>query len=95
MAARATATTASTPVIVATPHRQRPQIATDRRSARAWCPPLRRQQVCIICCRVVGRVEIFSAHNSGQLVEVGRRFADIARTVAGGTAPCSPLNTTV
>ena len=42
-----------------------------------------------------GRVEIFSAHNSGQLVEVGRRFADIARTVAGGTAPCSPLNTTV
>ena len=42
-----------------------------------------------------GRVEIFSAHNSGQLVEVGRRFADIARTVAGGTAPGSPLNTTV
>jgi hypothetical protein len=34
-----------------------------------------------------GRVEIFSAHNSSQLVEVGRRFADIARTVAGGTAP--------
>jgi len=33
-----------------------------------------------------GRVEIFSAHNSSQLVEVGRRFADIARTVAGGTA---------
>ena len=36
-----------------------------------------------------GRVEIFSAHNSGQLVEVGRRFADIARTVAGGTAPAA------
>jgi hypothetical protein len=33
-----------------------------------------------------GRVEIFSAHNSSQRVEVGRRFADIARTVAGGTA---------
>ena len=26
-------------MIVATPHRQRPQIATDRRSARAWCTP--------------------------------------------------------
>lgn len=33
--------------------------------------------------------------NSGQLLEVGRRFADVARTVARGTAPSSPLNTTV
>jgi diacylglycerol O-acyltransferase len=33
--------------------------------------------------------------NSGQLAEAGRRFADIARTVARGTAPSSPLNTTV
>ncbi|MET0700206.1 MAG: wax ester/triacylglycerol synthase family O-acyltransferase [Mycobacterium sp.] len=33
--------------------------------------------------------------NSGQLVEAGRRFADVARTVARGTAPDSPLNTTV
>jgi diacylglycerol O-acyltransferase / wax synthase len=35
------------------------------------------------------------ATNSGQLLEVGRRAADIARTVARGTAPNSPLNTTV
>ena len=35
------------------------------------------------------------ATNSGQLVEVGRRFADMARTFARGTAPSSPLNTTV
>jgi diacylglycerol O-acyltransferase / wax synthase len=33
--------------------------------------------------------------NSAQLVELGRRFADVARTVARGTAPSSPLNTTV
>ena len=33
--------------------------------------------------------------NTGQLVEVGRRVADIARTAARGTAPSSPLNTTV
>jgi diacylglycerol O-acyltransferase len=33
--------------------------------------------------------------NTGQLVEVGRRVADVARTVARGTAPSSPLNTTV
>ncbi len=33
--------------------------------------------------------------NSGQLAEVGRRFADVARTVARGTAPSSPLNATV
>jgi diacylglycerol O-acyltransferase len=33
--------------------------------------------------------------SSGQLLEVGRRVADVARTVARGTAPSSPLNTTV
>jgi diacylglycerol O-acyltransferase len=35
------------------------------------------------------------ATNAGQLAEVGRRFVDLARTVARGTAPSSPLNTTV
>jgi diacylglycerol O-acyltransferase len=35
------------------------------------------------------------ATNAGQLVEVGRRVVDVARTVARGTAPNSPLNTTV
>jgi diacylglycerol O-acyltransferase / wax synthase len=35
------------------------------------------------------------ATNSGQLVEMGRRFADVARTFARGTAPSSPLNATV
>jgi diacylglycerol O-acyltransferase / wax synthase len=35
------------------------------------------------------------ATNTGQLIEVGRRVADVARTVARGTAPSSPLNTTV
>jgi diacylglycerol O-acyltransferase / wax synthase len=35
------------------------------------------------------------ATNTGQLLEVGRRAADVARTVARGTAPSSPLNTTV
>jgi diacylglycerol O-acyltransferase len=35
------------------------------------------------------------ATNSGQLLEAGRRVADVARTVARGTAPSSPLNTTV
>ena len=33
--------------------------------------------------------------NSGQLIEVGRRIADVAKTFARGTAPSSPLNTTV
>lgn len=33
--------------------------------------------------------------NSGQLVETGRKVLDIARTVARGTAPSSPLNATV
>jgi WS/DGAT/MGAT family acyltransferase len=35
------------------------------------------------------------ATNSGHLVEVGRRLLDVARTIARGTAPSSPLNTTV
>ncbi len=35
------------------------------------------------------------ATNAGQLVEVGRRVIDVARTVARGTAPNSPLNKTV
>lgn len=33
--------------------------------------------------------------NVGALVDAGRRIADVARTVARGTAPSSPLNTTV
>ena len=33
--------------------------------------------------------------SSEQFVEAGRRVADVARTVARGTAPSSPLNTTV
>ncbi len=48
---------------------------------RSWPP----------CARAV----IDVATNSGQLVDVGRRFADVARTVARGTAPSSPLNTKV
>jgi diacylglycerol O-acyltransferase / wax synthase len=36
-----------------------------------------------------------AATSTGALVEVGRRFADVARTFARGTAPNSPLNTTV
>ena len=35
------------------------------------------------------------ATNSGHLLEVGRRFADVARTAARGAAPSSPLNTRV
>ncbi len=35
------------------------------------------------------------ATNGGQLLDIGRRFVDVARTVARGTAPSSPLNTTV
>lgn len=33
--------------------------------------------------------------NTGELIHLGRRVADAARTVARGTAPSSPLNTTV
>ncbi|PRC45037.1 wax ester/triacylglycerol synthase family O-acyltransferase, partial [Mycobacterium sp. ITM-2017-0098] len=36
-----------------------------------------------------------AATNTGQLADLGRRAADVARTVARGTAPNSPLNTTV
>jgi diacylglycerol O-acyltransferase / wax synthase len=35
------------------------------------------------------------ATNSGQLLEAGRRVADVARTFARGSAPSSPLNTRV
>lgn len=35
------------------------------------------------------------ATNSGELAAAGRRVADVVRTVARGTAPSSPLNTTV
>ncbi|MGE2720941.1 WS/DGAT/MGAT family O-acyltransferase [Mycolicibacterium celeriflavum] len=35
------------------------------------------------------------ATNAGQLVNMGRRALEVARTVARGTAPSSPLNTTV
>ncbi len=35
------------------------------------------------------------ATNAGELVNMGRRFVEMARTVARGTAPSSPLNTTV
>jgi WS/DGAT/MGAT family acyltransferase len=35
------------------------------------------------------------ATNSGQLIDVGRRMFDVARTLARGTAPSSPLNTRV
>ncbi|MGV0791620.1 WS/DGAT/MGAT family O-acyltransferase [Mycolicibacterium sp. XJ1819] len=35
------------------------------------------------------------AASGGQLLDVGRRFVEVARTVARGTAPNSPLNTTV
>ncbi|UGT77274.1 wax ester/triacylglycerol synthase family O-acyltransferase [Mycolicibacterium smegmatis] len=35
------------------------------------------------------------ATNAGELAAVGRRIADTVRTVARGTAPSSPLNTTV
>ncbi|UUO00977.1 wax ester/triacylglycerol synthase family O-acyltransferase [Mycolicibacterium novocastrense] len=35
------------------------------------------------------------ATNAGQLVDMGRRALEVARTVARGTAPNSPLNTTV
>ncbi len=33
--------------------------------------------------------------STGALMDVGKRFADVARTVARGTAPSSPLNATV
>lgn len=49
-----------------------------------------RQQLAAVQSAVTGIVT-----NSDQLVDTGRRLADMARTVARGTAPSSPLNTRV
>ncbi len=49
-----------------------------------------RQQLAAVQSAVTGVVT-----NSGELVEAGRRFADVARRFARGTAPSSPLNATV
>ena len=49
-----------------------------------------RQQLAAVQSALTGMVT-----NSGQIVETGRRIAEFARTVARGTAPDSPLNTTV
>ncbi|OBJ57525.1 wax ester/triacylglycerol synthase family O-acyltransferase [Mycobacterium sp. 1423905.2] len=45
--------------------------------------------------QAVGTAVAGLATNYGQLVDTGRRFLDVARTVARGTAPSSPLNATV
>jgi diacylglycerol O-acyltransferase / wax synthase len=45
--------------------------------------------------RAVGAGVTALATNSGQLVEVGRRWFGLARTFALGSAPSSPLNATV
>jgi diacylglycerol O-acyltransferase / wax synthase len=45
--------------------------------------------------RAVGSAMAGVATNYGELLDVGRRAVDIARTVARGTAPSSPLNATV
>jgi diacylglycerol O-acyltransferase / wax synthase len=45
--------------------------------------------------KAVHRGLIDLATNSGQLVDAGRRMFDVARTLARGNAPRSPLNTTV
>ncbi|MBY0443465.1 MAG: wax ester/triacylglycerol synthase family O-acyltransferase [Mycobacteriaceae bacterium] len=42
--------------------------------------------------QAVGSTIVGLATNSGQVVEAGRRIVDVARTVARGTAPSSPLN---
>ena len=49
-----------------------------------------RQQFAAVQSAVTGALT-----SSEQFVEAGRRVADVARTVARGTAPSSPLNTTV
>lgn len=49
-----------------------------------------RQQLAAVQSAVTGVLT-----SSEQFVEAGRRVADVARTVARGTAPSSPLNTTV
>lgn len=45
--------------------------------------------------QAVGSATAGLVTNSGKLVDAGRRALDIARTVARGTAPSSPLNATV
>ena len=45
--------------------------------------------------QAVGSAITGMATNSGQLVDAGRRVVDVARTLARGTAPSSPFNTTV
>ncbi|MBW0015579.1 wax ester/triacylglycerol synthase family O-acyltransferase [Mycobacterium sp.] len=45
--------------------------------------------------RAVGSALAGVATNYGELLDAGRRFVDIARAVARGTAPSSPLNATV
>ncbi|BBY98429.1 WS/DGAT/MGAT family O-acyltransferase [Mycolicibacterium fallax] len=49
-----------------------------------------RQQLGAVQSTLVGMVT-----SSSELVDAGRRLADVARTFARGTAPSSPLNTTV
>jgi diacylglycerol O-acyltransferase len=41
------------------------------------------------------RTAVTVATNAGQLLEAGRRFADVAKTFARGSAPSSPLNSKV
>lgn len=45
--------------------------------------------------QAVGSAIAGLATNSGQLAETGRRVLDVARTIARGTAPSSPLNAPV
>jgi diacylglycerol O-acyltransferase len=45
--------------------------------------------------QAVGSAVAGLATNTGQLIDTGRRALDIARTLARGTAPSSPLNATV
>jgi diacylglycerol O-acyltransferase / wax synthase len=45
--------------------------------------------------QAVGSTIAGLATNSGHLVDAGRRIYDVARTIARGSAPRSPLNTTV
>ncbi|CAM4163041.1 putative diacyglycerol O-acyltransferase tgs3 [Mycobacterium basiliense] len=45
--------------------------------------------------QAVGSAIAGLATNHGQLADTGRRLLDVARTVARGTAPSSPLNATV
>lgn len=45
--------------------------------------------------QAVGSAVAGAVTNYGQLVDAGRRVLDVARTVARGTAPNSPLNATV